>query len=254
MVSIKLAGGLSNQIFMQSFIYSYAKKYGLDYCVHTKVHNPHIDDPSVLKLDAYRFPGINYCNDDLSLPIYNEKHYHYEEIQKMDNVCFCGFYQSWRYFDEYRNDLLKVLGFDDIKTKENVCGIHIRRGDYLAYPLHHPVVTPVYLTKAIMHMTSKGYTKFKVFSDGMEWCKEFFGNVILFGDLEFEFSEGKTEMEDLRELSSCESQICSNSTFSFFGAYINPNPKKEIVMPFTWFGESLQHDTKDLYLPQAIII
>lgn len=249
MVSIKLIGGLSNQMFQSAFIYSFSKKHGLDYVVPKTVIAPHIKGKG-----AYIFPGINYSENIPILPIIKEEHYHYVEFTKMDNVCFDGYFQSYKYYDEYREDILKAFGLDDINTEENVCAIHVRRGDYLLLPTKHPTVEPVYLTKAIMYMTENGYNKFRVFSDDMPYCKNFFGNKILFGDLEFEFSEDKTEMEDLRGIVSCESQICSNSTYSYWGAYSNPNPDKKIVMPSIWFGPDISKNLKDLYLPGSIII
>lgn len=252
-VAIKLEGGCGNQLFMQSMIFAYAKKHGLDYCVYTKVNNPHIYDKQEYKIDAYRFPGINYCDNEPLLPIYNEPHYHYAEIPKIDNVCFKGFWQSFKYVGEYRNGVLKAFGFDNIETQEGFCSIHIRRTDYLLYPDHHPTVTIEYLAKAINHMVGDftKIVKFKIFSDDIKWCKE---NITgIYGDSVF-YSEGKSELEDLRDMASCEHNITANSTFSAWAAYINPNPNKIVIQPSRWFGEKLNHDTKDLYLPQAIII
>lgn len=254
MIVINLEGGLGNQCFMQAFGLTYAIKHNLDYCVYTKVNNPHIYDKGVYNLSAYRFPGINYCDEPPILPVFNEPHFHFADLPKMDNVCFSGFWQSFRYIEEYRKDVINAFGFGDIKTKEGICACHIRRSDYLQYPFHHPVVTPVYLTKAIIYMVGKGYKKFKVFSDGMEWAKKFFGNEMLFGDLEFEYSEGKTELEDLMEMASCSSIVTANSTFSAWAAYINPNPDKIVVQPKEWFGSALNHNTVDLYLPNSIIL
>ena len=251
MISIKLEGGLGNQLFQQSFLWAYAKKHNLDYCVYTKVNNPHIYDQSV-NINAYRFPGINYCDDEPLLPVFNEPSFEYAEIPRMDNVCFKGYWQSWKYFDEYREELLNVFGFDDIKTEKESCSIHIRRTDYLLYKDYHPVVGLDYLSPAINRILDiNPKLKFKIFSDDIEWCKKNIPGI--YGEI-VKYSEGKTELEDLREMASCEHCITANSTFSAWAAYINPNPDKIVIQPKIWFGSALNHTTSDLYLPNSIII
>lgn len=109
MIVINLEGGCGNQLFMMAFGLAYAKKHNLDYCVHTKVSNPHIYDKGVYNLSAYRFPGINYCDNPPELTVFAEPHFHYAELPKMDNVCFRGFWQSWRYMHGYREEILRAL-------------------------------------------------------------------------------------------------------------------------------------------------
>lgn len=249
MVRISLEGGLGNQLFMQAFIFAYAKKYHVQYCVGTNVINPHVYDKQVYNLSAYRFPGINYCSDPHDLQVVKENGFRYQEFAPMDNVCFSGFFQSAKYFDEYRNELLEAF---DLPYKKNkgVVAIHVRRGDYLDYPDHHPVVTKEYLEKAIYFFQQRGYYKFKCFSDGLDWCEE---NLLDKG-VEIEFSKGQTEMQDLIDISCCEHQIGSNSSFSWWGHYLNQNKNKWGVFPKTWFGKLLNHDITDLILPNSIVM
>lgn len=249
MVTCKLEGGLGNQLFMQSFIYAYAKKHHLQYCVETKVTNPHVYDKAVYNLNAYRFPGINYCGAEHNFQVYKENGFRYQEIPPMDNVSFSGFWQSWKYFDEYRKELLEAF---DIPYKKNsgVVSIHVRRGDYLDYPDHHPVVTKEYLEKAIYFFQQRGFYKFKCFSDGIDWCKE---NLIEKG-FEIEFSEGQSELKDLIDASCCAGNIGSNSSFSWWIYYLNQNKNKIGVFPKKWFGEKLNHDISDLLPSNTIVL
>ena len=70
-------------------------------------------------------------------------------------------------------------------------------------------------------------------SDDIPYCTEHFGH---FWDCHFH--EGKSEEDDLVSLSCCEHQICSASTFAWWGAWLNQNPDKQVIMPKRWFSEA----------------
>lgn len=249
MISIKTEGGLGNQLFQQAFIFAYAKKYHLQYCVNTKVNNPHIYDKDEYHLSAYRFPGINYCSDENNMQIYKEKSFRYEEIPCLDNVCFSGFFQSWKYHHEYREDILKAFDFP-YKKNEGVVSIHVRRSDYLKYPDHHPVISEAYLGKSIYFFMQRGFFKFKCFSDDLPWCIENLPQE----NIEIEFVAGQDEIQDLIDMSCCEHQLCSNSSFSWWGYYLNQNKNKMGVFPKRWFGPALNHDISDLIPANSIVL
>ncbi len=249
MITCKLEGGLGNQLFMISHVFAYAKKHHLNYCVETKVTNPHIYDKDEYHLSAYRFPGINYCSGQNNLQEYKENGFRYQEIPTLDNISFVGFWQSWKYFDEYRKELLNALDFPYTKN-EGVVSIHVRRGDYLHYQNHHPVITIEYLNRAIYFFMQRGYFKFRVFSDDLKWCKE----NIPAQNIELEFSEGQEEIQDLVDASCCEHSIGSNSSYSWWIYYLNQNKNKIGVFPRQWFGPALNHDISDLLPANTIML
>lgn len=250
MVSGTLMGGIGNQMFITAAIYSYSKKWGMDYFIPTKVINPHHKENS----SPYFFKNINYSDRELNLPIYREKGFTYEEIPYMKHLCLSGYWQSHLYFNDYREDIIKAFGFDDIQTQNGVCSLHYRSGDYKSLPTIHPVISEQYIVGSINHMISKGYKNFLVFSDETPEIKKMIEGFNWYGDCTFQYSEGQTDVDDLRLMASCESSIISNSTFGWWGSYINPNPTKIIIAPKKWFGESMNHDTKDLYLPNTILL
>ena len=87
-----------------------------------------------------------------------------------------------------------------------------------------------------------GADKFLVFSDDMRWCKAHFtGN-------NFEFSEGNLPHVDLGLMIGCEHHITANSSFSWWGAWLDPNLQKTVVSPKQWFGSAMtsSHPIDDL--------
>lgn len=248
MVSIQLQGGLSNQMFMSAFIWVYAKKHDLDYCIPKNVLNPHVAGKA-----AYEFPGFKYCDTEPDLPIVTEPHFHYTEFPRMDNVKFFGYFQSWRYFDEYREKLLEALGFA-WRHKKEYCSVHVRRDDYLQQSEYHPPVSVDYLYSAMRLIWSEdSEIIFRVFSDDIWWCRETF-SFPGFSDFKIQYSEGTHEIEELEKMSCCAHNIAANSAYSWFGAYLNQNPDKITIFPRTWFGPALQHDISDLIPPNSILL
>ena len=131
----------------------------------------------------------------------------------------------------------------DVVGNDEVVSIHIRRGDYLQSPNHHPVISLNYCMKAIKQFP-RDY-KVVVFSDDINWCK----TEAFFGD-KFKFIEGQTDIEDFYLMSMCVNNIICNSSFSWWAAWLNSNPDKIVIAPMDdrWFGPAYDHfDTKDLY-------
>ncbi len=231
-VGVKLMGGLGNQLFIISNAIAYSLKHGKNYCIPRKVINPHYENQQ-----PYNFPGVNYCSNGGAA-----------------DLILDGYWQSDRYIEPYRKEILKAFGFDNIETKEGVCSLHYRSGDYKLYPTMHPVVSQSYLMNAISHAWLNNYRKFMVFSDDIPAIREIIESTMWPDDMEFEYSEGRTELEDLREMASCAANITANSSMSWWAAWINPNPRKIVIMPERWFGPDLNHDTKDLYQFQATVL
>lgn len=116
---------------------------------------------------------------------YKEAGFHYNKIPYSPNLSLEGYFQSYKYFTpEIFNELFQfenmsldfnIKGFFNPNAKS--CSIHVRRGDYLKYPDHHPLCKEEYFTQAIDIMSnSLGVKNFLVFSDDIEWCRSFFIN------------------------------------------------------------------------------
>lgn len=138
-----------------------------------------------------------------------------------------SYVQGISYWKRHENEIKKIfsegIGYDDRVS------IHVRRGDYVDSNFHFDLTKTEYYDEAMGFFPKSTETKFLVFSDDIEWCKQ---------QWQFEgcdFSEGKSEVEDLNLMASCKSNIIANSTFSWWAAWLNPNADKKVICPKKWF-------------------
>jgi hypothetical protein len=168
----------------------------------------------------------------------------FEESWRDKNIIVEGYRQTAKYFDEYRSEILYLLKFDWVK-KEGYVAVHVRRGDYVTLREKHPEVTIEWYEKAMAMFPNY---KFKFFSDDIAWCMDAFKH-----RNDCEYSGNTDEQSDLIEMSWCEHQICSPSTFSWWGAYLNRNENKKVIFPQFWFSAGwCGLDTSDIVKPEWI--
>jgi hypothetical protein len=198
--------------------------------------------------EEYMFPEWEYSsyfsltrcfsNNIPNLETYKESGFVYTPIPYRPNLNLEGFFQSEKYFirsqDIIQNLLTPKVGGP---IQWDHTAVHIRRGDYLNLKQEYVQLGMDYYSKAMQMTATKNYI---IFSDDMAWCKANFQ-----GD-NITFSEGKSPVEDLALMLSCEHTIIANSSFSWWGAYLNKNPSKIVIAPQRWFGPNLPHDTRDL--------
>ena len=170
-------------------------------------------------------------------------------FQKED-VILWGFWQSESYFEDYKDDVRTVFSFrfpllgaatvlaEEIKNSESVA-IHVRRGDYLSKKNRKLyVVTDIdYYKRAISYIGKKiNNPRYFVFSDDMEWCKK---NLRLPASAVYAdaASSGEKGGDHLQLMSLCKHNIITNSSFSWWGAWLNKNKEKIIIAPQRWYTD-----------------
>jgi len=249
MISCYLQGGLGNYMFQIATTFSLSKDYGFNCAFNSKnylkVHKG---------IENYRnniFRNVNFDEKLTYNEIYNEPSFNYEKIKINDNTLLKGYYQTEKYFLHNRNEILNLYtpskkDLDYIKQKygkilkNETCSIHIRRGDYLNLQTYHPLCTMHYYNNAITDVGEDNL--FLVFSDDIEWCKE-----NLKGQ-NFVFIENEKDYIDLYIMSMCNNNIIANSSFSWWGAWLNDNKNKIVTIPSLWFGPAKGNTpTKDIY-------
>lgn len=175
-----------------------------------------------------------------------------------DDVCLRGYWQSERYFEDVSDLIRAELTFRASATGRNAetleeiaacssVSLHVRRGDYLTDPAvyaMHGVCSVDYYHRAVGCIRDRVSNPiFYLFSDDPEWVRE---NLDLGDPVRLVDQNGvDAGFEDLRLMSRCAHHIIANSTFSWWGAWLNPNPDKIVVAPKRWFAED-SLDTSDL--------
>ena len=256
-VTSLLKDGLCNKLFQISAAYAYSKKYNKELVLYNDLYLSSSHD----NFESYRysiFENLPFRDSYLleKWNIYNEPQFSYNELPFfVDNLLLNGYFQSFKYFFPYLEELKELFGFNKIDQIKNQyrsilnkknCSIHIRRGDYLKLPDHHPTQTLDYYNKAMSLFDSD--TLFVIFSDDIDWCKNNIKNNTI-------FIEGNSPDKDLYLMSLCQNHIISNSTFGWWASIVSNNIESKVVAPQKWFGSAYSHNyTNDLYPAHWTII
>jgi hypothetical protein len=240
MITSILKGRLGNQLFQIATAYSLAKKY----------NNTCSFDLTKTRLGGFpiepvlEYENTIYKNIEINPILYYEYSIYYEsdattfnEIPNISpNLLLDGYFQSEKYFindkDVIRDFLFineNILG--NVKERyndklENSLSIHVRRGDYVNLKMTLP---ETYYFDSIDYIKRRTeINNVFIFSDDIEWCKKVF-----LGD-DFIFIDGNKDYEDLYLMSLCRHNIVSNSSFSWWGSYLNKNETKIVCAPSWW--------------------
>jgi len=275
MIITKLAGGLGNQLFQYAagrrlaYIretglkidaislgqHDTARVFALDHFhIKASIATPEeIEGVSVIDTDKKKRKAWNadHILGKNKLFFAREKAIHFERriLDLPDNTYLQGHWQSEKYFKDIRDVLLKDLTVNtpqqgkNLETAEkikitNAVSLHIRRQDYVQkkhMASIYDVCTPEYYASAVAHI-AKHVEKphFFIFSDDIVWAKE---NMKLdFPTTYVDWNGDLAHFEDLRLMNQCKHNIIANSTFSWWGAWLNQNPEKIVIAPKRWLG------------------
>ncbi len=220
-------GRCGNFMFQAATAMAYAWKHGIEYTLPKQTTPGRDTFGNPVYFTHLAHPGYDPALPKIQI---NEKQHSFQEIPFTEewrdkNIVLNGYWQTEKYFKEYRQQLLDTFNFE---WKPNgFVSVHVRRGDYLELPHKHPPVTVEWFNEAMSRFPGR---RFKFFSDDIEWCAQTFGHRD-----DCLFSSGNDQLTDLAQMASCEHHICSASTFSWWGAWLNRNPYKIAIMPKLWF-------------------
>ena len=144
---------------------------------------------------------------------------------------------------ENKNKIKEFFNYNGLLDKP-ITSVHVRRGDYINLSNFHTICDIQYFKTAIDII---GDSYFVFVSDDMEWVKQ------TFNDNGYIFPAFNDELLDLTLMTLCDNNIISNSSFSWWGAYLNKTDNKRIIAPKKWFGPSGPKDTQDL-IPEGWVI
>lgn len=279
MIIVRLISGMGNQMFQYAFGYYLAKKYQTELKLDLSFYKDQnlrkyeldcftISSPIANMNEVKRFKGKTFKKEELDIiinryllrkPIYKEKKFNYDSCIELipDNSYIWGYWQSEKYFKGIENHLRSEFTFKksnlmnllkkSILQINNSVSIHIRRTDYINNPItkkSHGLCSLEYYQKAIKYVKNKiSNPYFCIFTDDVAWVKE---NFKLADSFSIISDPSKlTPSMDMELMSLCNHHITANSTFSWWGAWLNPKPDKIVISPLNWFNE-LKHSTTDL--------
>lgn len=259
MIGTRRFGRLGNALYQMAAVIGLARKHGVEYSA-CGITNDNEWNPIVLR--HLINPKWQQGREDVLINENWNRETQYEEIPYSDmwddcQVVLNGYYQSYKFFDHCRDEVIKAFDYP-YEMKKGIVSVHIRRGDYLIHYTRHPVVTLEYLNNAIEIMQDKGYSKFLFCSDDNKWVLENLasGSIRIRGKHCWWIHEGTPEAA-LVMMANCEHQICSNSSMALWGAELNQNENKIVIVPHedNWFGyDNKKMTVKDLYRPEWIQI
>lgn len=273
MIIVKLMGGLGNQMFQLAAGKALALRHGVELKAdpswlnkdaggkYTQRHyelgifrseiaiaeeqdlQAYTKTESLLKraLKKYKLSSSGYARMSEGIPGYDPAFESYPANTYLD-----GYWQSELYFKNYEKEIRELFQFrESIKEacrplvqkieRMNAVSLHVRRGDYVENAeagSFHGLCSPAYYEAAVKRIAElHGAPELIVFSDDVAWCKQH-----LNFPLPIHFFETGSAAEDLYLMSRCKHHIIANSSFSWWGAWLNDTKQKTVIAPKTWFA------------------
>jgi hypothetical protein len=287
MIVISLHGGLGNQMFQYAFGRSIALKHNTNLLFDLSNFNNkkknttrrklelEIFDLSAREATDYEIKSnkplfwrlLNTLKYRLGFKRVQSSNYFFENglnfnpaINKISNKCYIsGYWQSYKYFQNIENIIKDNFRFpilEDAKNKKiikeiqssNSVSIHLRRGDFLNVNTHsiHGTCSLEYYQGAISYIENKITNPiFFIFSDDIEWVKS---NFNFEAQIHFVYGNiGNKSYIDMQLMSQCKHNIIANSSFSWWGAWLNQNYEKIVLAPNRWFAsDHLQRQSQNI--------
>jgi hypothetical protein len=240
MIIVKFKGGLGNQMFQ----YAFGKKLSIDRNTNLKFDKTFLDNKIWQKITGVTVRSYELGEFNVKVKFTS----FWDKIFPVLN----GYWQNEKHFKDIRNILIEdfdlkyksknFLKISKIVSRPNSVGIHFRRGDYAERAKtnkYHGLVSLGYYKKAICLIGRKiKNPHFYIFSDDVDWVKKNFQS-----GKSTTYISGSCKLKNAEELAlmcKCKHNIIANSSFSWWGAWLNNNPKKIVIAPKKWFGVGVE--------------
>jgi hypothetical protein len=266
-LTIEIQGGLGNQLFQVFTLIATSLDNKIPFFFM------HIDRPS--RSDRPFYWNTIFCEiakfikKDLRVKyVYKEPHFHFKPVpiscDSYLNLALYGYFQSPKYFDHHKHSIIKLLKLKDkqqsvIKKFDDgffghCVSVHFRIGDYVKVQHIHPVLGLSYYTKSIQKLIDDtGENDWQVLYFYETQNQDIIDNHIKQLRQEFPMCQfvgirsDLSDWEQLLAMSLCKHNIIANSTFSWWGAYLNEKKGSYVYYPEKWFAEGSCNRTDDLF-------
>lgn len=275
---VNIIGGLGNQMFQYAFAIALKNEFpneiikiNTHYYHGYPLHNGfeldsifRIDIPraTVRDLFLYGWPIPHYRFWQFGMHIlprrsgmvfdtdFNYNSFSFFKVKK--NNYFDGYWQSPVFFENYIKEVKKAFEFPKLTDANNsstilwinagkTAFIHVRRGDYINHPILGGICTLSYYERGIQILLDKGFNRFVIFSNDIEWCRQnLLCYISKFPTMYVDWNRGKDSFRDIQLMSQCKGALIANSSFSWWGAWLGdmeivlcPDRWTNIQEPFT---------------------
>lgn len=273
MVIVSLQGRLGNQMFEYA-LYKCLQSKGREVYLDLACNRQHDEQKGIIADIKYNLgifqPDYQIADEEIvkewlhdkenrnlwkrwEYRIFPERCSYYEEkktgtldrqVFRLDDVYLCGYWQSEKYFTDIKDEIRNIYEFPNLFTdyqrsvldkvsKGNSVSVHIRRGDYLQCPEIYGTIDKKYYQDAMRYLEERiENLHFFFFTDDIVWAKQNYTgkNITIIEDNADLLSNNL----DMALMAACSHNIIANSSFSWWGAWLNRNPRKTVIAPQRW--------------------
>lgn len=265
-VSCELMGELGNQMFQIAATLNVAYEMGARAVFPDLKKNPNYNIPLNYK---FIFNKLDTTLPAASFQLYRESTFHYTPIRAgRRNIKLFGYFNSEKYFKNHKDKIIEVFQpskeieaflidkYSEYIHHPKTVSVHLRtfhkdRAQTPDIENYHPFVGWNYVIQAMSFFDDEHL--FLVFSDDMPFVKKEMSKLNLPQNIVF--IEGNSHFHDFYLMSFCKNNIISNSTFSWWAAYLNKNTNKKVIAPKRWLGIKYpEKNTKDVIPSNWIVL
>lgn len=288
---VKFYGGLGNQMFQYAMLLALRGKFGEECLMDTSIYSTYslhngIEVNSLFNTTAgvagreqiskltfytknYRLYRLLHYILPARKTEFKEKEYgrFYPSALEIQGDClYDGYWQHHEYFDAYKDVILKEFTLrepldprnqqvcESLLTSPGTVSIHVRRGDFVTSKPYRGLCGIDYYREAIQkarEIVGKD-ARFVIFSNDLAWCRENIAPMLGTSEIQFaDWNTGKNSYKDMVLMSSCRVNIIANSSFSWWGAYLNRREDKVVIAPRKWINFNV---SSPIQMPEWITV
>ena len=283
MITVYIGGGLANKMFQYAFSLN-IKKQGFDVRYDTHTFQTELEHDQVRLDEIFQYIDLPESTEvffavgknsrlwrlykKLSPSYIMESAYQYNSkiFQTLKDGCLVeSSWQDERYFTEVENEVRKAFTFPELQDKRNIemaeqmkesnsVAIHIRKGDgYNTWNIFQGTCTKEYYAKSLAYIKAHvDNPKFFVFTDYPDVIKEYL-DIETYVLINWNPTKGLQNYLDMQLMSCAQHNIIANSTYSWWGAWLNPNKNKIVIGPKHWFNPDCKYANVNHVVPRSWI-